>query len=65
MLVLIESCRDPHLWYADHIGERFSIFEQDRDTYLVRAPDGYTNVVWKEDGKVVRPSEFIQHGWDD
>ena len=41
------------------------MFEQDRDTYLVRAPDGYTNVVWKEDGKVVRPSEFIQHGWDD
>lgn len=65
MLVRVESCRDAHLWYADHIGEVFSLFEEDRDSYLVRAPDGYTNVIWREDGKKMRPSRVPHHGWDD
>ena len=63
MLVRIESCRDSHLWYADHVGESFSLFEEDRDTFLVRAPDGYTNVVWREDAKKVPPSSVPHHGW--
>ena len=65
MLVKVNSCRDRHLWYADHVGEHFSLIEQDRDSFLVRSPDGYTNVIWREDGIAVRPSQFFQHGWDD
>ncbi len=65
MLVKVNTCRDRHLWYADHIGERFLLIEQDRDSYLVRSPDGYTNVIWREDGVIAKDNEFRQVGWDD
>lgn len=66
MLVRVNSCRDSHLWYREWIGEKFCLIEQDHDTYLVRSPDGYTNVIWREDGILVRPkSDFPHIGWGD
>ena len=65
MLVRVNRCRDSHLWYADHIGETFCIMEEDRESFLVRSPDGYTNVIWREDGEKLRESQVPHHGWDD
>ena len=49
MTITIMGCRDPLMWYADHIGEAFEVIRFDQENYWVREPAGYLNIVKRED----------------
>ena len=55
VLVKINDCRDSLLWYAKHIGEAFVLLRDlpGENCWLVRASDGYSNIVHKKDGSLV------------
>lgn len=44
------ACRDPLMWYAGRLGEEFPIIKVDPNGYaLVKAPDGYSNIIATDD----------------
>lgn len=45
MLIKIIKCSDPLMWYNSHIGGEFDAYRLSGDEYLVRAPDGYSNII--------------------
>lgn len=49
--VKITDCRDPLLWYADKIGQSFSVERITIDGYWAREPSGYINIIFFEDAK--------------
>ncbi len=53
MRIKIISCNISGAWYAKYVGYYFSVVGQDRDFYLVREPEGYKNIVDKNDAQVM------------
>lgn len=49
----IIKCSDPQMWYADLIGERVPLLQENADGFLSREPAGFTNIVKREDAQVV------------
>ena len=55
VMVRIDGCSDSLMWYYGHIGEAFVLIRDlpREDCWLVRASDGYSNIVHKKDGSLV------------
>jgi hypothetical protein len=51
--IRIIDCRDPMMWYLDHIGREFIILEEDDLSYMVRDVQGYRNIVYKDDAELL------------
>lgn len=51
--IRIEKCSDPQLWYADLVGQEVPYIREIDEGYLSREPAGYTNIVRREDGRVI------------
>lgn len=47
--VLIQRCSDPHMWYADRVGQEIRIERVDHDGLWAREPAGYINIIKFED----------------
>ena len=54
--ILITGCKDPHRWYANHIGESFPHLpdpdEERCREWKTREPAGYTNFIQFTDGEI-------------
>ena len=52
-MIKISNCSISDAWYADHIGESFIAYRlvsvDDEPAYIVRASDGYSNIVLCKD----------------
>jgi hypothetical protein len=48
-MIEITHCSIPRAWYMDHIGKRFKVEREEKHEYVVRTPQGHTNVVRKSD----------------
>ena len=48
--IRIIKCSDPSYWYKGKEGESFSLLFEDREEYVVKTNDGYTNIVRLGDG---------------
>lgn len=51
--ILIERCSDGMMWYASSVGLSVPLLFQDEGEFVVRTPNGYTNIVLLKDGRVV------------
>lgn len=53
--LLITSCSDSLMWYADHIGKIVPLLNRQHTTteYFSREPAGYTNIVRRVDAQEV------------
>ena len=51
--LLIRQCPDPLMWYAGKIGKLVPLIRIDTDFYISREPNGYSNIVKKEDAEIV------------
>lgn len=52
MTVKITGAKDSLMWYADHIGETWEVYEDCGNEYKCRAADGYINFILKQDCEV-------------
>lgn len=48
-MVLIQGCSDPHMWYADRVGQLVLIERVSPDGLWAREPAGYINIIKFED----------------
>lgn len=55
--IMIVKCTDKLMWYRHNIGKTFNIHRELKDEYLVRADDGYLNIIKKHDCIPVQESE--------
>ncbi|MAN51201.1 MULTISPECIES: hypothetical protein [unclassified Marinimicrobium] len=51
--IYIEKCKDSQLWYWELVGETVPYIRDIDEGYLSREPAGYTNIVRREDGRVI------------
>jgi hypothetical protein len=51
--LLIKKCQSPMLWYWPLVGETVQFIREDAEGYWSREPDGYVNVVLKQDAEIV------------
>lgn len=51
--VRVIACSDCSFWYARHIGGIFAVLYCDRDEWVVRTPDGTTNIIKTCDAEMV------------
>lgn len=51
--IRIVNCSDALFWYAEYIGRVFNVICEDSYEYIVRTPEGTTNVVRKKDCEVI------------
>lgn len=49
--VTVTGYRDSHLWYADKVGQVFTVERITLDGYWAREPSGYINIIFFEDAK--------------
>lgn len=49
----IIKCNDSMMWYASFVGRSFPLLIESKDEYVVRAADGYSNIILKKDGCIV------------
>lgn len=49
----ITKCSDSRMWYANLVGATVPLLREIPEGYLSREPDGYTNIVRREDAEVV------------
>lgn len=56
--LLITGCDDPMMWYADKIGNRVPLLQDDGRVFLSRETGGYSNIVRREDARVVKKGMF-------
>lgn len=54
--VYVAGCSDPMMWYSDKIGVTVPIITEDSNEWVVRCPDGYSNIVLKQDGVEIKLS---------
>lgn len=54
MKIKIIKVSDTLLWYNNHIGQVFTPHREYDDSYLVRCPDGLSNIVYKWDCEIVK-----------
>lgn len=52
-MLYIENCSDGLMWYADKVGKFVPFVREESDCYLSREPAGYTNIVKKQDARIV------------
>lgn len=57
MQIKITKCQDSLLWYNTHIGQVFIPYREYPESYLVRATDGYSNIIYKTDCEVINEGE--------
>ena len=51
--IKITGCCDRSMWYSQYLGSVFNIIREYEGDYLVRAGDGFTNFVFKNDAEKV------------
>lgn len=51
--ILITGCTDAMRWYADKVGQSFSLLGADEHEFRTRQPEGYTNFVRREDAQII------------
>jgi len=49
----IIKCSDTLYWYKDLVGQLVPLLREYEDCYMSREPDGFANIVRKEDAEVV------------
>lgn len=54
--VYIAGCSDPMMWYSNKIGTTVPIITEASNEWVVRCPDGYSNIVLKQDGVEIKLS---------
>jgi len=47
--IKIQRCSDPHMWYADKVGQWIRVERWDVDGIWAREPAGYINIIRFED----------------
>lgn len=52
-VIYIEKCSDSQLWYRELVGKTVPYIRVIDEGYLSREPAGYTNIVRREDGRVI------------
>jgi hypothetical protein len=52
-LLQIKECEDPHMWYADKVGEFVPYVRTHNDCYMSREPAGYLNIVKLQEAEIV------------
>lgn len=57
MQVKITRCPSQSLWYNSFVGQIFSAYREYDDSYLVRTPDGYSNIIFKTDCEAILKGE--------
>lgn len=55
--VKVKGYSDSLFWYANHVGEVFVTINETAEDYLVRASDGYSNIILKKDCEEVKDDE--------
>lgn len=58
--VEIHTCSDPSMWYYDAVSTRAPLMAIWKEGYFVCCPDGTTNIVKHEDGRIVHEWEPIK-----
>lgn len=53
MKIKIIKCGSPMLWYYRHVGKTFRLLREDDEGYWTRQPEGYLNVVRKQDAEII------------
>ena len=51
--IKIIYCYDTLLWYNLFIGQTFTSYREYEDSYLVRTPDGLSNIIYKRDSEII------------
>lgn len=57
MKIKIIKVSDSLLWYNNKIGQVFTPYREYPESYLVRATDGYSNIVYKTDSEIILKEE--------
>jgi hypothetical protein len=52
--IQITSCYDNLLWYNNQVGKTFTSYREYDDSYLVRCPDGLSNIIYKVDCEIIK-----------
>lgn len=47
--IRITGCSSSLMWYSDQIGKVFTTINETDEDYLVKAKDGYSNIILKQD----------------
>lgn len=53
MTIKIIKCNDKLMWYSSMLGSTLYVVREDEDYFWCREPDGYLNIVKKEDAEVL------------
>ena len=53
MMLKIIKCSDSLLWYKDLVGQTVPLIREYDDCYMSREPDGFANIVKKDDAEVI------------
>ena len=53
MMLKIIKCSDSLLWYKDLVGQSVPFIREYDDCYMSREPDGFANIVKKDDAEVI------------
>ena len=53
LMLRIKQCRDPHMWYADLVGELVPYCGMWPEAYKSLEPAGYLNIVKWQDAELV------------
>jgi hypothetical protein len=51
--IKILKCSDRLYWYSSLIGQQVPLLREYEDCYMSREPDGFANIVKKEDAEIV------------
>lgn len=49
----ILKCSDSHMWYSNLVGQTVPLLREYEDCYMSREPEGFANIVRKEDAEVI------------
>jgi hypothetical protein len=53
-LLKIIRCSDSLMWYSKHVGQEFPLLREYDDCYMSREPEGFANIVRKEDAVILK-----------
>lgn len=59
-MILVTGCSDSLMWYKTEVGSFFALIKEYEDCYLTREPSGFTNIIRKQDAKLVSLDEMTQ-----
>ena len=54
MKIKIIKCSDSLMWYNNQIGQVFTPYREYPESYLVRATDSYSNIIYKTDVEILK-----------